>query len=137
MRYRMVWCVILLEFDFSIVVKLGKTHLRADNLSRITSGELPVRVDDDLPDAFLFHIEKAPRWAEPILTILMTRFLDTMNCMQEAILELEKSKPYKKGSDEVLCLCINLDEYIKIIHHAMLVFDYRMSSFSLPKERKR
>ena len=48
------WFVILLEFDFLVAIKPGKTHLRADHLSCITSRELPVGVDDDLPDAFLF-----------------------------------------------------------------------------------
>ena len=48
------WFLILLEFDFMVVVKQGKTHLRADHLSRMIHGEKPKGVDDDLPDAYLF-----------------------------------------------------------------------------------
>ena len=62
--------MILLEFDFTVCVKPGRSHQRADHLSRITSGEAPVGVDDELPDAALFMIEIAPRWAEPILEVL-------------------------------------------------------------------
>ena len=48
------WFVILLEFDFTIVVKPGCSHQRADHLSHITNGEAPIGVDDDLLDATLF-----------------------------------------------------------------------------------
>ena len=51
------WFVILLEFDFTVAVKKGSTHQRADHLSRITSGEAPIGVDDDIPDATLFQVE--------------------------------------------------------------------------------
>ena len=64
------WFVILLEFDFTIAVKPGRSHQRADHLSRITNGEAPTGVDDDLPDATLFQIDIAPRWAEPVLEVL-------------------------------------------------------------------
>lgn len=35
------WFVILLEFDFTVTVKKGNTHKRADHLSRLTNGEHP------------------------------------------------------------------------------------------------
>ena len=54
------WFVILLEFDFTVAVKPGRSHQRADHLLRITNGETPVGVNDDLPDATLFMIETAP-----------------------------------------------------------------------------
>src|SRR5271156_6467063 len=66
------WFVILLEFDFKVAVKKGIKHRRADHLSRITSGEAPTGVDDELPDATLFLIETAPRWSEPIIQVLST-----------------------------------------------------------------
>ena len=43
------WFVILLEFDFIVIVKPGKSNQRANHLSRITNGKAPTRVDDDLP----------------------------------------------------------------------------------------
>ena len=66
------WFIILLEFDFTVVVKKGTTHQRADHLSRLTSGEAPKGIEDDLPDAYLFNIEMIPKWSEkffPLLTI--------------------------------------------------------------------
>ena len=49
--------MILLEFNFTVVVKQGKTHLRVDHLSKLTNGENPDGVDDELLDAYLFNIE--------------------------------------------------------------------------------
>ena len=46
------WFLILLEFDFTVVVKQGKTHLRVDHLSWMTHGEKPTRIDDHLLDAY-------------------------------------------------------------------------------------
>ena len=50
------WFLILLEFDFTIVVKKGITHQRVDHLSRLINGEAPIGVNDDLPDAYLFNV---------------------------------------------------------------------------------
>ena len=66
------WFLILLEFAFTVVVKKGTTHQRVDHLSRLTHGEPPLGVDDDLLDAYLFNIEMVPRWSEqwiPLLSI--------------------------------------------------------------------
>ena len=58
------WFVILLEFDFIVVVKKGTTHQRAEHLSRLTHGEPPIGMDDDLLNAYLFNIEMVPKWSE-------------------------------------------------------------------------
>ena len=42
------------EFDFEVVVRLGKLNVEPDHLSRIDTGEEPIGVEDDLPDAHLF-----------------------------------------------------------------------------------
>ena len=64
------WFIILLEFDFTVVVKKGKTHQRADHLSWLTNGEEPVGVEDDLPDAYLFNIDMVSRWSEELIPLL-------------------------------------------------------------------
>ena len=51
------WFLILLEFDFTVVVKKGITHQRADHLSRLLHGEAPDGILDDLPNAYLFIIK--------------------------------------------------------------------------------
>ena len=38
------WFLFLLEFDFTVVVKKGSTHIRADHLSRMIHGEPPLGV---------------------------------------------------------------------------------------------
>ena len=68
------WFIILLEFDFIVYVRPGKSNMRADHLSQITNGEDPVGVDDDLPDATLFQVEIAPKWAEHIIRLLSFDF---------------------------------------------------------------
>ena len=56
--------LILLEFDFTVVVKQGKTHLRADHLSRLTNREKPEGINDELLDTCLFSIEMVPKWSK-------------------------------------------------------------------------
>ena len=66
------WFIILLEFDFTAIVKKGTTHQRANHLSHLTIGEAPKGIEDDLPDAYLFNIEMIPKWSEnlvPLMTI--------------------------------------------------------------------
>ena len=56
----MHWFVILLEFDFIVMVKPRKSHQRADNLSRITLDEASTGVNDDVHNSMLFLVEVAP-----------------------------------------------------------------------------
>ena len=69
----------MLEFDFEIALRKGLTHQRADHLSRITSGEAPIVVDDDMPDSTLFLVETTPKWSEPILDILTIGLVKSQN----------------------------------------------------------
>ena len=76
-----IWFLILLEFDFTIVVKKGITHQRANHLSRLINGEAPTRVNDDLLDAYLFNIEMISEWSKdlvPLLTIGKLKLNDAM-----------------------------------------------------------
>ena len=63
-----------MEFDFTVCVRPGKSNLRADHLSRITNGEDPVGVDDELLEATLFQVETAPKWAKHIIRLLSIDF---------------------------------------------------------------
>ena len=121
------WFVILLEFDFTVAVKKGLTHKRADHLSRITNGEEPTGVDDDLPDATLFQIESVPKWSKRIATFLstsvitdvhqdvdtQTKFLEECSCFQ-----LISGRLYHMLNDGVLRLVPNPDEYPRIVQEA-------------------
>ena len=52
--------VILLGFDSTIHVKLGWSHQQANHLSRITSGESPIGVDNEHADVALFMVDIVP-----------------------------------------------------------------------------
>ena len=60
------WLLILMEFDFTVTVRKGRTHVLADHMSQIPNGEALIRVDNDLLDAPLFLIDLVPEWAEEI-----------------------------------------------------------------------
>ena len=51
------WLLLFQEFEFEVVVRLGKLNVGPDHLSPIDTGEELTRVEDDLLDAHLFQIE--------------------------------------------------------------------------------
>src|SRR5450631_3212137 len=50
------WMLLLQEYDFEAIYKPGRSHVMADHLSRIESGEDPSGVQDQFPDASLFMV---------------------------------------------------------------------------------
>ena len=50
------WLILFQEYDFEIIVKLGRLNLGPDHLSRLESGEEPTSLDEGLPNAQLFAI---------------------------------------------------------------------------------
>ena len=69
------WFLILLEFDFTVVVKKGITHQRVDHLSRLLHREAPDGILDDLPDAYLFNVEMICAWSVRFALMLTSRTL--------------------------------------------------------------
>ena len=68
------WVLLLLEFNFIVVVRPGKSHGNADLLSKLQPTSPPniVPLDDNLPDANLFEVDVLfPKYVE-ILTYLET-----------------------------------------------------------------
>lgn len=114
----MRWFIILLEFDFTVVVKKDKMHQRADHLSRLMHGEAANGIDDDIPDAYLFNIEMVPRWSssfEPILSIGLhnVQSLSVKQLIHDfASFVLLAERLYKHGRDGILRLCIEPSEKI-------------------------
>ncbi len=45
------WLLLLQEFDFKIIFKLGWVHFLPNQLSRISHGELAIGVEDQFPNA--------------------------------------------------------------------------------------
>ena len=121
------WFVILLEFDFTVAVKKGSTHTRADHVSRLTNGEEATGVPDDLPDAPLFQLEMAPKWSERIVLFLMTALVTDSDASMEdqaefmydcSNFQLIAGQLYYLGYDGILRLVPLPDEYVRIMEYA-------------------
>jgi hypothetical protein len=52
--------LVFLEYEFTIVYKLGKTHVVIDASSRLPNNLEPLRIPDQTMDSSLFSIE--PIW---------------------------------------------------------------------------
>ena len=50
------WLLLFQEFDFEVMVKLGRMNVGPDHLSRIESGEEPTSLENNLPEAQLFAV---------------------------------------------------------------------------------
>ena len=48
------WLLLFQEFEFEVIIRLGKLNVGPDHLSQIDTGEEPTGVEDDLLDAYLF-----------------------------------------------------------------------------------
>ena len=74
-------------------------------MSRTTSGEAPIGVDDDIPDATLFQVEIAPYWARPIVTFLSTGSISDSHSYQKKLALVEESREYQLISGRLYKLC--------------------------------
>ncbi|KAH9319683.1 hypothetical protein KI387_021452, partial [Taxus chinensis] len=52
------WIFLFQEFDFTVVVKPGKSNSGLDQLSRIQSGEEPQTIEETMPDAQLYRLQR-------------------------------------------------------------------------------
>ncbi|MCO5597252.1 hypothetical protein L7F22_051328 [Adiantum nelumboides] len=120
------WLLILLEFDFTVVVRPSKKHLMADHLTRITNGEAPTGVDDNFPDTSLFMVETIPEWSEKIVNFLVNGFSPKELRKDVAPRLIKECEPYsliggtlyKLGKDDILRRCAREDEYLYILNEA-------------------
>ena len=98
------WFIILLEFDFTVCVRPRKSNMRADHMSRISNGESPTGIEDDLPDATLFQVETAPQWAEQIVIFLSINFLAIPRDFSNLEDTLQTMERYTLISGRLYCL---------------------------------
>jgi hypothetical protein len=66
------WLLLFQEFDFEVIVKLGKLNAGPDHLSRVTNGEEPMNLEDNFPDAQLFSVQIADDYFTEIIQYLST-----------------------------------------------------------------
>jgi hypothetical protein len=64
------WLLLFLEYEFTIVYKLGRTHVVANVLSRLLDNSEPLGVPNQIVDASLFSIE--PMWMQEVKSYLKT-----------------------------------------------------------------
>ena len=67
------WILLLQEFDYFVIHRLGSQHAIADYLSRLDSGEPPIGISKELPDATIFQVETmmTENWYDQMLNFLM------------------------------------------------------------------
>ena len=51
------WLLLFQEYDFEVIVKLGRLNVGPNHLSRLESSEEPISLEECLPDAQLFSIQ--------------------------------------------------------------------------------
>ena len=116
-----------MEFDFTVIVKKGRTHVLVDHMSRIPNREAPIGLDDELPDATLFLIDLVPKCAKEICHYLTNglhtnRPLDMARARRlirdAAPYQLIAGQLYKQGKDGIIRKCIREDEFILFLDEA-------------------
>jgi hypothetical protein len=60
------------EFNFEVIVKLGKLNAGPYHLSRVTNGEEPTNLEDNFPDAQLFSVQVVDEYFVDIIEFLST-----------------------------------------------------------------
>jgi hypothetical protein len=64
------WLLLFQEFDFEIIVKLGKLNAGPDHLSRVTNGKEPMNLEGNLSDAQLFSVHIVDEYFSDIIQYL-------------------------------------------------------------------
>jgi hypothetical protein len=62
------WLSLFLEYDFTIVYKLGRIHVLTDEFSRLLDITKPTSVHDQTIDASLFYTK--PKWSNDVKEFL-------------------------------------------------------------------
>jgi hypothetical protein len=108
------WLLLFQEYDFDIVVKLGKMNKGHDHLSRLEHGEEPTSLEDTLSDAQLFAIINIDDHFVEIVQFMSTRMaLSEYTITQKKQLvvhvvdfSLIVGQLYKMGPNEILRRCV-------------------------------
>jgi hypothetical protein len=117
------WLFLFHNFSFEVIVKPGKLNVGPDHLSRLETGECGGPIDDQLPNAYLFHIEVIPDYLSDVSLFLTTgKFLEDYFATQKPHLfvramnyRLIVGQLYKMVLDSILRICILDHERYDII----------------------
>ncbi len=102
------WLLLLQEFDFKVIFKLGRVHFLPNQLSIINHGEPAIGVEDQLFNAQLFGIQID--WCGQIIDYFKKGYFDDYMPKEERSRLVIKARPYtlcdghlhKLGSDGML-----------------------------------
>lgn len=121
------WLLLLQEFTFTIIVRPRKSHVIANQLFRIQSGE-PAEdgVNEDFPNAHLFQIAILSSWYEKIEDYLSTSTFPSDMPPAERRKIVLKSKTFqlingllhKMGPDQILRRCVVEEEIPGVLKEA-------------------
>jgi hypothetical protein len=108
------WTLLFQEYDFEIVVNLGRMNKGPDHLSRLEHGEEPNSLEDTLPYAQLLAIKKVDDHFTEIVQYLSTRMAPreyTVIQKKQLVVrvvdfQLIAGKLYNMGPNEILRRCV-------------------------------
>jgi hypothetical protein len=108
------WIILFQEYDFKVVIKLGKLNAGPDHLSHILSREYARNLYDILPYAQLFVVKMVDDYFSDIVQFLIT-CMDPSDMMvvqkkqlvvKEIYYKLIAGNLYKLGADGILRCCV-------------------------------
>ena len=123
------WMFLLQEYNSEVIYKPGRSHVMADHLSRIKSGEEPSRVQYQFPDANLFmvHVQPFEDWQAPFIEYLTHgRLLSVLATPKEQTKIRQMSEPFMLNEGKLKrvsitgkiheCIAGDIIEFISIAH---------------------
>ena len=120
------WLLLSQEYDFEIILKLGRLNVGPDHLSRLESREEHVRLEDCLPNVQLFSIQIVDDHFQDIIQFLTTRTMpESYTTKQKKQLVVHATdftlivgQLYKLGPDEILPRYVLEHERRRILEEA-------------------
>ena len=105
------WLLLFQEYDFEIIVKLGRLNTGPDHLSRLESSEEPINFEDCLPNTQLFSIQISDDQFQDIIHFLTTGTTTESYTKKQKMQQVVRASDftliagqlYKLGPNEILC----------------------------------
>lgn len=71
------WILLFQEYEFEIIVKIGRLNARLDHLSRIKNDKEPTNIKEGFPNAQHFAVRVADNHFTDIISFFATRVAST------------------------------------------------------------
>ncbi len=95
----MRWLLLFLEYDFTVMYKLGRIHVVVDALSRLPNITEPTSVFNQTRYANLFYIEL--EWLNEVKEFLKTRQIEGMLSVQQKQRLVKRAEPFTLKNGEL------------------------------------